>query len=94
MAGAISASTHEPINWAEKYIERLSRDMEELRGMESRLSLKIDDVNKSLTARIDDVNKSLTERIDTNNKQTQNIVIAMIVGLGAMTVAITIALRF
>lgn len=83
MAANVSISAQEPINWAEKYIDRLSRDMEELRGMESRLTAKIDGNNRELTA-----------RIDSNNKQLQNIVIAMIIGLGAMTVAITIALRF
>ena len=68
---AIQENLHEPVNWAEKYIERLSKDMEELRGMEARL----------------------TERIDANNKQTQNLVLAMIIGIGAMTIAIAIALR-
>ena len=59
------------INWGEQYIIKLSRDMDELKGMEARL----------------------TDRIDANNKQTQNLVLAMIIGIGAMTIAIAIALR-
>ncbi|MBO6178739.1 MAG: hypothetical protein J6O04_06175 [Selenomonadaceae bacterium] len=96
-------ATVEPINWAEKYIERLAKDMEEIRGMETRLTNKIDIFNQDLTAKINAVdlrltekleanNRHLTERIDSNNKQTQNLVIAMIIGIGAMTVAITMAL--
>ncbi len=69
MAGGTHMRKH--VNWAEKYVERLASDMSELRGMEARL----------------------TERIDANNKQTQNLVLAMIIGIGAMTIAIAIALR-
>ena len=69
MAGGTHMQEH--VNWAEKYVERLASDMSELRGMEARL----------------------TERIDANNKQTQNLVLATIIGIGAMTIAIAIALR-
>ena len=88
MAGAMRENLNQPINWVEKYIERLSRDMEELRGMEGRLTAKIEANN----AKIDNINQQLTERIDANNKQTQNLVLAMIIGIGAMTVAMTIAI--
>ena len=102
--GTHTQDMRQPVNWAEKYIERLSRDMEELRGMEARLIAKIDannaEINEridtniaKLDAKIDANNKELTERIDANNKQTQNLVLAMIIGIGAMTLAITIALR-
>lgn len=77
----MAGGTHAPeqqVNWAEKYIENLSRDMEEIRGMEGRINSKID---------------NLQERIDANGRQTQNLVLAMIIGIGAMTVAIAIALR-
>ena len=93
----------EPINWAEKYIERLAKDMEEIRGMESRLTNKIDLFNQGLsekisafdarfTEKLETNNRHLTERMDASNKQTQNLVIATIIGIGAMTVAITMAL--
>ena len=71
-----------PVHWEEKYIERLSRDMEGIRGMESRINSKIDNLQIDLQG-----------RIDANNKQTQNLVLAMIIGIGAMTIAIAIALR-
>ncbi len=76
MAGGVHIQEH--VNWAEKYVERLASDMDsikqdmrELRGMETRL----------------------TERIEANNKQVQNLVLATIIGIGAMTIAIAIALR-
>ena len=95
MAGGtqvLQNNSNQTINWAEKYIERLAKDMEELRGMEGRLTERIETVNKDLTERIDSVNKELTQRIDTSNKQTQNLVLATIIGIGAMTVAIAVAL--
>ena len=77
MAGG-AHTPNQPINWAEKYIEKLSHDIEDIRGMEGRINSKID---------------NLQERIDANGRQTQNLVLAMIIGIGAMTVAITLALR-
>ena len=81
MAGGTHAP-EQPINWAEKYIEKLSRDMEDIRGMEERINSKFDNMQSDLQG-----------RIDANGKQIQNLVLAMIIGIGAMTIAITLALR-
>ena len=75
MAGGTHAP-EQPINWAEKYIEKLSRDMEDIRGMEERINSKFDNMQSDLQG-----------RIDANGKQIQNLVLAMIIGIGAMTIA-------
>lgn len=73
-----AAHGRQQVNWAEKYIEKLSRDMEEIRGMEGRINSKID---------------NLQERIDANGRRTQNLVLAMTIGIGAMTIATALALK-
>jgi len=71
MAGEAHLNGVQEINWVEKYIDKLSRDMEEIRGMETRL----------------------TERINESNRHMQNLVLAMIIGIGAITIAIAVAAR-
>ena len=99
MAGGIHAP-EQPINWAEKYIEKLSRDMEDIRGMESRINGKFDTMQNKFDGKFDTMQNKINSmqmdlqgRIDANNKQTQNLVLAMIIGIGAMTIAIAIAFR-
>lgn len=58
-------SEQQSINWAEKYIEKLSNDMDSIKQ---------------------DI-RELKERIDANNKHSQNLVIAMIIGICAITIA-------
>ena len=71
MAGGVHLNGVQEINWVEKYIDKLSKDMEEIRGMETRL----------------------TERINESNRHMQNLVLAMIIGIGAITIAIAVAAR-
>ena len=69
------------INWQDKYIDKLSND--------------VDYIKKDLGAiknAVVEMEARLIERIDANNKQTQNLVLAMIIGIGAMTIATAIAL--
>ena len=68
----------EHVNWAEKYVERLAIDMDSIKQDMREL--------RGMEAR-------LAERIEANNKQVQNLVLATIIGIGAMTIAIAMALR-
>lgn len=72
MAGGLHTQSQEPINWAEKYIERLSDDMNEIRGMEGRLTNQISDVNNRLTSQISEVNNRMNVMIDSFNQKTSN----------------------
>ena len=73
MAGGIHAP-EQPGGWAEKYIEKLSRDMEDIRGMEGRLSGQINDLNGRMTGQINELNGRMTSQIsEMNGRMTSQI---------------------
>ena len=59
------------INWAERYIIELSKsmdsikeDMRELRGMEGRLTDRMERMNENLNSRMERMNENLNSRMD------------------------------
>ena len=94
MAGETHTEQNQ-INWAERYIMELSKsmdsikeDMRELRGMEARLS----DRMERMDAKIDKVNDDLNTKIDTANKHAQ--ILAVTVSIGILAAIITVVIAF
>ena len=81
MAGASHAGGNPPeqINWAEQFLVKLSRDMDEIKGMETRLLDRMDRMdsrmnrmNSELNGRIDQVNSRMNQMNDElNNRMNQ-----------------------
>lgn len=88
MAGGTHTQEQSSINWAEKYIERLSQDMEQIRGMEGRLTGQIDDLNGRMNTMID----SFNNKLDDNTKHINNLVITMAIGVGVAVISAVIAI--
>ena len=87
------------INWAERYIIELSKsmdsikeDMRELRGMEARLTDRMERMNENLNSRMDRMDADLNAKIDTANKHTQ--ILAVTVSIGILAAIITVVIAF
>ncbi len=94
MAGGVHKAEKPPsaVNWEEKYMERLASDMNELRGMEARLTNQIAEVNSNMNNRMNILIDSFTVKIDNNTKHMNNLVITMVIGICVAVVASVIAL--
>ena len=109
MAGGAHTEQNQ-INWAERYIIELSKsmdsikeDMRELRGMEARLTDRMERMNENLNSRMERMNENLNSRmdrmdadlnakIDTANKHTQ--ILAVTVSIGILAAIITVVIAF
>ena len=90
MAGG-TAQGSQQVNWQDKYIDRLSQDMNgiredmrEIRGMETRMNARFDAFNERIDTKFDSVN----ERIDALSSHMQSIATAAVIGIGAIIVTI------
>ena len=98
MAGGAHTEQNQ-INWAERYIIELSKsmdsikeDMRELRGMEARLTDRMERMNENLNSRMDRMDADLNAKIDTANKHTQ--ILAVTVSIGILAAIITVVIAF
>ena len=90
MAGGVH-SPDQPINWAEKYIERLSRDMEYIRGMEGRITGQINELNGRMNAMQTDLQgriDRLDDKIGGNEKHIRVMALTTLAGMIATLLAV------
>ncbi len=88
MAGGTHAGGLNEVNWLEKYIDRLSEDMKDIRGMETRMNGRFDELNN----RMNEMRDGLNNKIDENSRHINNLVLAMVVGVGVAIVSAVISL--
>ena len=99
MAGGTHAGGLNEVNWVEKYIDRLSEDMKDIRGMETRMNGRFDEldnrmneINDGLNNRMNEMRDGLNNKIDENSRHINNLVLAMVVGVGVAVVSAVISL--
>ena len=106
MAGGTHAGGLNEVNWVEKYIDRLSEDMKDIRGMETRMNGRFDELNNRMNEMNDGLNNRMNEmnnrmnemrdglnnKIDENSRHINNLVLAMVVGVGFAIVSAVISL--
>ena len=105
MAGGTHTEQNQ-INWAERYIMELSKsmdsikeDMRELRGMEARLTDRMDRMNENLNNRMDRMNIDLNAKIDAANAKIDSVskhtqILSVTVSLGILVAIITVVIAF
>ncbi len=78
----------EATNWQDKYIDKLSSDMDsikqdirELRGMETRLMSHID-------GRMSEDMREIRASISDSNRHIQTLMFAIVIGIGAIVAAV------
>lgn len=90
------------VNWQDKYIDKISSDMDGLKGMESRLMSYMDNNFKRLDNRMDNLElrmermelkhseeiRDLKTNIENVSRHTQNLATAAIVGIGAISISV------
>ncbi len=85
------ASEAAAINWQDKYIEKLGSDMDSMKRSIENLQNSMTNMQNSMQNSMTSMEARLIERIDAQGKQTQNLVLAMVLGIAAMTVAVVVA---